>query len=198
MIKRKEFANNKSISNKICNFIQNELNQLETEIELFNFLKQIMALYIEKREKQISILNSSLDEVEIIGPENNNKKIMNSSDKNTYDAIINSEIDKLNKSIELSLVQYQDINTLLSFNIVVSNELTGLLKDVLPNFIARVASCNGISQRKEILEDITTIKNALNSMILGDNKLQVSENNLGIELKEKVDEIMERQHIKTK
>lgn len=183
---------------KICNFIQNELNELESEIELFSFLKQIIALYIDKREKQVSILNSSLDEVEIIEPENNNKKIMNISDRNTYDATINSEASKLNESIELSLVQYQDINNVLSFDIVVSNELTGLLKDVLPNLIAHVASCNGISQRKEILEDIATIKNTLNSMILGDNKLQLSENNLVIELKGKVDEIMERQHIKTK
>ena len=183
---------------KICNFIQNELNELETEIELFNFLKQIVALYIEKREKQVNILNNSLDEVEVIETENNNKKIMNSSDKNTYDDAINSEINKLNQAIEFSLVQYQDINNLLSFDIVVSNELTGLLKDVLPNLIAHVASCDGINQRKEILEDITTIKNTLNSMILGDNKLQVSENNLAIELKEKVNEIMERQHIKIK
>lgn len=201
---KKENENSNELSldiemlNKICHFIQNELNELETEIELFNFLKQIISLYIDKREKQVNILNKSLGEVEIIEPENNNKKIMNSSDNNTYDVTINSEVNKLNQSIEFSLVQYQDINNLLSFNIAVSDELTGLLKDVLPNLIAHVASCDGISQRKEILEDITTIKNTLNSMILGDNKLKVSENNLVIELKENVDEIMQRQHIKTK
>lgn len=185
--------------NNMNSFIKDKLDDLSSEIELFEFLKKIIRLYTEKRNEQVSILNSQTNEIDInTEPKNDYEEVFNSSDNLASNTSVNSEIDKLNISIVSMVEQYKKVNILLSYDIVIYNKLTSLLKDVIPNLIANVALDNGISQRKDILEDIETIKNVFNDMILGENKQKISSNSEILELKLQVDEMIEEEMPKVK
>lgn len=177
--------------NNMNSFIQNRLDELSQEIELFEFLKKIIRLYTEKRDEQVRILNSQTNKIEvIIEQQNDYSEIFDSSDNLASNTSVNSEIDKLNTSIISMVEQYKKVNILLSYDVVIYNKLTSLLKDKIPNLIANVALDNGINQRKDILEDIEAIKNVLSAMILGENNSKISNNDNIIELKLQVDEMI--------
>lgn len=191
---RKENENNNKLSlnienlNKVILFANKELEKLTSEIELFEFLKEIITIYIIKRKEQIKKLNEAVVEYQ-----DNEDLIIDSSNCLTYNATINSEIAKLNKSIELITGQYQNISTLLSLDIVNRNELTSLLKDVLPNLITQIVGSDSIQQKKEIINDIKTIKDILNSMIIGQKRPTIASDDKRIELKLQVDQMIGEQ-----
>ena len=156
---------NKAILNNLNQFLEEKEKTLYEQIEHFEYLKKLIALYMYRLNNYILKLET-IDDFEKKG----NSIILN-MDYQIVKQIYNDKLSDFKKSLILSTEQYQKINLLLKTHAITLSKISTYRNTFIPNLYMELSIRDGIISEKESIDSLKKINDLLDNMVITNNKL---------------------------
>ena len=156
---------NKAILNNLNQFLEEKEKTLYEQIEHFEYLKKLIALYMYR-------LNNYILKLETIDDfEKNGNSIIQNMDYQIVKQIYNDKLSDFKKSLILSTEQYQKINLLLKTHAITLSKISTYRNTFIPNLYMELSIRDGIISEKESIDSLKKINDLLDNMVITNNKL---------------------------
>ena len=156
---------NKAILNNLNQFLEEKEKTLYEQIEHFEYLKKLIALYMYR-------LNNYILKLETIDDfEKNDNSIIQNMDYQIVKQIYNDKLSDFKKSLILSTEQYQKINLLLKTHAITLSKISTYRNTFIPNLYMELSIRDGIISEKESIDSLKKINDLLDNMVITNNKL---------------------------
>lgn len=192
---------NKTTLNNLNKFLEEKEDNLYKQIEHFEYLKKLIAIYIYR-------LNNYILELENVTNNFHSKKNhFENIDTEIIEQISNDKLLDFKKALILSTEQYQKINLLLRTHAITLSKISTYKNTIIPNLYIELSIKDGIISEKESLESLKKISDLLDNMVSNNNQLlnqkdfsgNLSKNavlGLSDETKKSIECILENEQIK--
>ncbi len=161
----KKIKQNKAILNNLNQFLEEKEKTLYEQIEHFEYLKKLIALYMYR-------LNNYILKLETIDDfEKNGNSIIQNMDYQIVKQIYNDKLSDFKKSLILSTEQYQKINLLLKTHAITLSKISTYRNTFIPNLYMELSIRDGIISEKESIDSLKKINDLLDNMVITNNKL---------------------------
>ena len=156
---------NKAILNNLNQFLEEKEKTLYEQIEHFEYLKKLIALYMYRLNNYILKLETTDDF------EKNGNSIIQNMDYQIVKQIYNDKLSDFKKSLILSTEQYQKINLLLKTHAITLSKISTYRNTFIPNLYMELSIRDGIISEKESIDSLKKINDLLDNMVITNNKL---------------------------
>ena len=182
-------------------FLEEKEDNLYKQIEHFEYLKKLIAIYIYR-------LNNYILELENVTNNFHSKKNhFENIDTEIIEQISNDKLLDFKKALILSTEQYQKINLLLRTHAITLSKISTYKNTIIPNLYIELSIKDGIISEKESLESLRKISDLLDNMVSNNNQLLNQKDfsgnlpknavlKLSDETKKSIERILENEHIK--
>ena len=192
---------NRTTLNNLNKFLEEKEDNLYKQIEHFEYLKKLIAIYVYR-------LNNYILELENVTNNFHSKKNhFESIDTEIIEQISNDKLLDFKKALILSTEQYQKINLLLRTHAITLSKISTYKNTIIPNLYIELSIKDGIISEKESLESLKKISDLLDNMVSNNNQLLNQKDfsgnlpknavlKLSDETKKSIERILENEHIK--
>lgn len=192
---------NRTTLNNLNKFLEEKEDNLYKQIEHFEYLKKLIAIYVYR-------LNNYILELENVTNNFHSKKNhFESIDTEIIEQISNDKLLDFKKALILSTEQYQKINLLLRTHAITLSKISTYKNTIIPNLYIELSIKDGIISEKESLESLRKISDLLDNMVSNNNQLLNQKDfsgnlpknavlKLSDETKKSIERILENEHIK--
>lgn len=192
---------NRTTLNNLNKFLEEKEDNLYKQIEHFEYLKKLIAIYIYR-------LNNYILELENVTNNFHSKKNhFENIDTEIIEQISNDKLLDFKKALILSTEQYQKINLLLRTHAITLSKISTYKNTIIPNLYIELSIKDGIISEKESLESLKKISDLLDNMVSNNNQLLKQKDfsgnlpksavlELSDETKKSIERILENEHIK--
>lgn len=192
---------NRTTLNNLNKFLEEKEDNLYKQIEHFEYLKKLIAIYIYR-------LNNYILELENVTNNFHSKKNhFENIDTEIIEQISNDKLLDFKKALILSTEQYQKINLLLRTHAITLSKISTYKNTIIPNLYIELSIKDGIISEKESLESLKKISDLLDNMVSNNNQLLNQKDfsgnlpknavlKLSDETKKSIERILENEHIK--
>ncbi len=192
---------NRTTLNNLNKFLEEKEDNLYKQIEHFEYLKKLIAIYIYR-------LNNYILELENVTNNFHSKKNhFENIDTEIIEQISNDKLLDFKKALILSTEQYQKINLLLRTHAITLSKISTYKNTIIPNLYFKLSIKDGIISEKESLESLRKISDLLDNMVSNNNQLLNQKDfsgnlpknavlKLSDETKKSIERILENEHIK--
>lgn len=192
---------NRTTLNNLNKFLEEKEDNLYKQIEHFEYLKKLIAIYVYR-------LNNYILELENVTNNFHSKKNhFENIDTEIIEQISNDKLLDFKKALILSTEQYQKINLLLRTHAITLSKISTYKNTIIPNLYIELSIKDGIISEKESLESLKKISDLLDNMVSNNNQLLNQKDfsgnlpknavlKLSDETKKSIERILENEHIK--
>lgn len=192
---------NRTTLNNLNKFLEEKEDNLYKQIEHFEYLKKLIAIYVYR-------LNNYILELENVTNNFHSKKNhFENIDTEIIEQISNDKLLDFKKALILSTEQYQKINLLLRTHAITLSKISTYKNTIIPNLYIELSIKDGIISEKESLESLKKISDLLDNMVSNNNQLLNQKDfsgnlpksavlELSDETKKSIECILENEHIK--
>lgn len=160
---------NKIILSDLNKFLEQKENNIYEQIEHFEYLKKLIAVYVYRLNGYITELENTIKNFE--KNDFNEEKNLKNFDIEIVKQIFNDKLLDFKKSLLISTQQYQKINLLLGTHALTLSKISTYRNTIIPNLYMEISIRDGIISEKESIESLNKLNDLLDNMISTNNQL---------------------------